>query len=578
MSTTEALSSPEEAVPTRLEHSRSLADAERYQALQTLQELGLLVPFDNLETYHGRVSTYEGDPTEWRVKPSYTDSSRQNANVTQTLYTTELAQAGRFAEARRAEETGGVPLRRVFNGGVIRNYVVETHEIAAADPDAMMVDLIDFNEGDLSAADRERYYAALEALRIPLTEGSPLDFADREAMPAFRDVLNRLQRSVVADSEVADIAQETGISLQTARQLIGSYNAYQMIARSPKMLALRMLDHGMEVPTLAGLKVNDETVNLPMNMEYVARWMQLAHVVGIRHEVDSVTLGERIKVNSLIDLDNIGTVPQLAARRQMFQRYLGGLARVFGEQTEPDVAGHTLWQLLYHNPYAKPEALIAAAMEVDGFADVFKGPTGTHEQFTLGEHTETVLRLFDESIADHVPVPLLVPARLAMIVHDIGKPEAVAHGSRSEQKTFNRVWAQDFLTKLGAPDHIQLVVLAMIGDGSELAFKIDIRREGERPLADLRELGRTTLREAYGLAEVPDEYVDGFVELCRVLQMCDGGAYTSMAVTRKDEGGRYRNYPSFNGSFAPPRDLGRRTLRFRDQDGVVAPSRLVPGR
>lgn len=59
-----------EALQTRTEHSRSLEDAEKFQALDTLKEVGLLVPLSEVETYHGRVGS-ASEVAEWAVDPSF---------------------------------------------------------------------------------------------------------------------------------------------------------------------------------------------------------------------------------------------------------------------------------------------------------------------------------------------------------------------------------------------------------------------------------------------------------------------------------------------------------------------------
>ena len=53
------------------------------------------------------------------------------------------------------------------------------------------------------------------------------------------------------------------------------------------------------------------------------------------------------------------------------------------------------------------------------------------------------------------------------------------------------------------------------------------------------------------------------------------GAYTSMAITRKEGGkGRLRNAPSFNSSFAQPLGFGKRTIRLGGEDDNPAASDL----
>jgi hypothetical protein len=82
---------------------------------------------------------------------------------------------------------------------------------------------------------------------------------------------------------------------------------------------------------------------------------------------------------------------------------------------------------------AKPRDIMQDAQRVPGYEQIFAGSAGVWEGFTLGEHTETVLRNFDETYADRMPVGLLAPMRLAILTHDIGKNTDVAHLSKREQ-------------------------------------------------------------------------------------------------------------------------------------------------
>ncbi len=92
-----------EQLQTRTEHSRSIEDADRYRALDTLKELGLLVPLTELETFHGRVGTKE-EVAEWAVDPSFAngsnDSGNSNVNNRPTLYSGDKATAQEFADER----------------------------------------------------------------------------------------------------------------------------------------------------------------------------------------------------------------------------------------------------------------------------------------------------------------------------------------------------------------------------------------------------------------------------------------------------------------------------------------------
>ena len=68
---------------------------------------------------------------------------------------------------------------------------------------------------------------------------------------------------------------------------------------------------------------------------------------------------------------------------------------------------HPLVKLLSENYYASPKEIIEEAKKVRGFETLFDTDAGNWEKFTLEEHTETVLRMFDETYADVLPAKLL---------------------------------------------------------------------------------------------------------------------------------------------------------------------------
>jgi hypothetical protein len=143
---------------------------------------------------------------------------------------------------------------------------------------------------------------------------------------------------------------------------------------------------------------------------------------------------------------------------------------------------------------------------------------------------------------------------------------------------YNVAQADDFLGKLGIDDTLKGLLLAIIAEGEELAFQIEVRGAGEPAKTAMKELATKTLKQFYDSEGVTDEQITGFTEMCKMLQVCDGGAYTSMAITRPTAiwGGRYRNAPSFNGSFAQPVGFGKRTIRLRKAGDRAAEPDLTP--
>lgn len=542
-----------EKTQTRTEHSRSLDDAERFKAIDTLREVGLFVPMRYIDVYHGRAG--HADEQGWAVDPyvknGHNDNDNMNVNHRPTLYTAMSPVAAAFARIRTTQH------RQRRSDAAFQE---EIHRIVSADMDAMVIDAR-FSTSSLDQQRQDEYYDALRTLSIPITEGSPLPFDARDAVfESYRS--DRLRHDGVKGAanwhEAEDIARRTGHQSVHIDRLAGAENMRRVLLRDPVEAAEQLLLHEATSHPVVDM------YGYPVNIEYAERWMKQAHVVGLSQRVHSGTLRKWVNMVTFFDLTNVQSESALQKERTLRARQFGEIGLLLGSTTREAHArtAHHVMNVLA-TAYAKPEAVIAAARRVSGFQNRFDQSVGVWEGFTLGEHTETVLRNFEESYADKVPVNLLLPMRLAMTVHDIGKPIAHASGSRSNQAMYNIQEAKDFLMKIGADKPLQTIVLGMIGEGVALAHRVNVNKS-ERAAAELTRFSREVVEGAYGRNAVTQETVDGFSAMCHILQVCDGGAYTSMAVTRKDGSGiQHRNHPSFDTSFRPPAGLGGRHIAPR---------------
>jgi len=648
-----------EQLQTRTEHSRSLEDAKKYEAIHTLKDVGLLIPLSEIETYHGRLGHAEEDQA-WQVDPTFAngsnDSGNSNVNSRPTLYTGDQVTARQFAHERgndsirsRMQEVGEQEVRAYSNeekqGWILRlderdqrryenqvgwyanrpsanapepkkhtpedlegQWVIqeeakdlynrmpeekqreiraaaarglraEVHKIAVADEDATVLDFA-FDPSKLDEEDKGRYEAAIKALVLPVTEGSPVSFEDKDKISSFVGAVNSLGkgRGMISSDDVVEIASWSGVSLETVNQLAGSYNSRVVALVQPSYLVHSLLKHGSSDIVIKDMKIGEERQATPLNLEYAQRYLRQAHIVGVKQRIDSATLGGNITSVSFFDLEKTSTETVLEEDKELMWQKLGGVATALTETNPETPTGperNEVLQLL-DDAYVKPERLVQAAKQVEGYDAIFEADAGNWEGFTLEEHTETVLRNFDENFADKIPVELIGPMRLLILEHDLGKPVAVRNGEKHRQKEYNVAQAEDFLTKLDVNEGMKGILSDILGDGVDLAFQINIRGAGEQAVAELSDLARRSLTEFHNGEEVADDQIDGFIEMCNMLLICDGGAYTSMAITRRPKGGRYRNAPSFNKSFAQPVGFGKRDIRIRGHEDEPAANDLTP--
>lgn len=629
---------PEAAMlQTRVEHSRSLEDAERFRALDVLKELGLLVPVSDLDAYHGRVGDAKSTD-EWVVDSTFSnagnDTGHDNYNRRPTLYAGERGVAQEFARTRREQM-----IHRAYRGSFERRIRAYTHEerrdwitrennreamrwntmpklreqypkgprvytnadvdermfaevnrledltpeaerqklrksvearlrtelytITSPDSDATVINR-DFDVSTLDPEARQKFNRAMNALIIPVTEGSPLSFADRDAVQPFIRAMGRDRTEKIRASEVANIATAANIPEKTALQLASAWNAREYLRSNPVGPASRMLKLAQSQNLYTEfIKEDGKTEGIPVNLEYIERFYREAHIVGMRHRVHSGTLGvKNMQVVSFFDLERVTTANALDADRQAMQKRYGAMAIVLCALPAGETRYMQPLNRLLQDAHAKPEQLVAAAMKVDGYGAIYQADAGNWEGFTLAEHTETVLRNFDENYADTLPVGLLAPMRLAILAHDLGKPAAARQGEKHRQKEYNVQQAGDFMDKLGVDERLRELLLSIIGDGEALASEVGIRGD-EGAASALRTIARSSMRHYVATGETSEQLVDAYVAMCHILWVCDGGAYTSMAVTNRRSTGRgsFRNHPSFDASFQRPTGPGMRTVR-----------------
>lgn len=484
----------------------------------------------------------------------------------------ELLKHRSFVEIAHLKETLGSDHYQQFKQANAEHIFTEVHPIVSDDIDATVIDF-SFDDTKLSEEDQKRYQNALRALVIPATAGSPIDFSHRDAIDPFVATMRKSGKARISKSEVSDLAQEAGVDEDIALHMAGAFNARLMALARPSALVSLLLENPKDLVDVM-VPVDGEKTLLPVNLEYVQKYLREAHIIGVRQKISSATLDRSIMSTSFFDLEKIYTKKSLEARRTELAQQMGGLATALHEKA---LVQNSVLSNLLSNAYVKPAQLVEGAKTVEGYKQLLESDAGNWEGFTLGEHTETVLRNFDENYADSLPVELLAPMRLAILIHDLGKPMAVANGEKHKQEEYNVSQAEDFLNKIGAYDELKDLLLAVIGKGHNLAFQIDIRKSGESAQQQFNALALESMRKYLGTEHVEEEYLTGFTQMCRILQICDGGAYTSMAITNRGKGkGHYRNAPSFNDSFAQPVGLGRRAIRLRKDGEAPAANNQTP--
>lgn len=549
--------------PTRSEFFREQEDPRKIEAIERLESIGVFVPMSSLELYHGRDPN--GDKEEWSVKTDFSNAGNntgnQNVNKINALNTGDFNTARDFATERIVQkfhepwEEGAKEDRRRIRSGEIP---IEVHRIISSDPNAIIIDL------NKASKERENITKSIAPLLPAVLEASPVDFEYRETLPlllrTLKEDFNITNKSFIGKEEIPQILQRLKerirnssnplaiIDEKLVTHIAGGINSLFLLKCSFPNLIDRYAFHEEDtlkqsIETKSGKTM---TYELPFNRDYIARFIRSNHIVGIKTTADSATLDRNISNTILVDLTKINTVDQVREKEDSFEKVFGDLSNEMDKSLESSKS-HPLVKLLSENYFATPKEILEEAKKVKGFENLFDADAGNWEGFTLGEHTETVLRMFDETFADVLPAKLLPVMRLALLTHDLGKPEAVKQGKKEEQKQFNLIEGEKFLNELGIEKNLQTLILGIIGEGQELTSKIFVKKKNES--SRLMEFSKKLL-EGFRGNDKPVKFDDmrAIYYMAFMVQNSDSGAYTDYGTTRRS-GFMFRNNPSFNDSF-----------------------------
>ena len=546
-----------EEFPTRREADEfSYEQSEKHQAVKELIDVGLLRRLDDVELFHGRAGN--GDP--WEVKPDFDNSdnntAHSNIHSIPALDTTiNRGVAEEFATARSSWGRGNP----------------EVHEISSEDRDACVIDAHSFFSKNLHKYDL-RNQEGEEALRelgatikktLPgVFSGSPLPFDYRDAIDGIKpkDFITNSENGFICENELEQNAQKFNLDKNLVKQVSSALNTRRMLISNPQLIP-NLVSAFNDAKDSITVRRGENNHVIPISREYLASWFRDIHVVGYTMRVNSATIGKRITNYLLFDLENVNTSPEIQKRRKNINKRFGEIA-LSQESRRPRAS--KLVERLSNDLYIEPKEIVSLAKKTPGYKEIFEADAGNWEKFSLEQHTETVLELFDKNYADLLPAAVLPIMRLALLVHDIGKTEAVKNLDKKHQIDYNVQYANDFMKKNNVDQIDRSLVLDMISNGMNFANRYYVKRD-RSVYEEFHEYGKKTMQKYLGKDDVDEETITGYVKMLEVLQTCDSAAYTTMAVTRssKDEGIVYRNSGSFNNSFEKYRGLTRRRARLR---------------
>jgi len=176
-------------------------------------------------------------------------------------------------------------------------------------------------------------------------------------------------------------------------------------------------------------------------------------------------------------------------------------------------------QKIVRNDNFKPEDLIEF-LQVD-VGGRFEVDAGVWEKYTVGEHTFMMMRQFERYFdCDELPSCMDCGTfRFMLVLHDIGKPDAITQGDKDTQHQYTIEIMQKLFGKYGV-DETQAKIAYAIVDTDALGDYIRGRSAVVETIEQLIENARHA-----GIAPVD------FFKLLSIFYRCDAGSYT------KDAGG-----------------------------------------
>ncbi|MBU6323685.1 MAG: hypothetical protein KGI41_03055 [Patescibacteria group bacterium] len=202
------------------------------------------------------------------------------------------------------------------------------------------------------------------------------------------------------------------------------------------------------------------------------------------------------------------------------------------------------------NPAHTPEDVLA--LFDDRFADAYGKGAGVSEGYTIREHTGMVLNQFLKYFGDALPEEDRKVMETMLAIHDIGKPAAIAAGSKYDQHRYTTPIVRETLEGLGFGEKEVALATALV-DGDPIGDFLkggSVSRAAERIVKSARESGRP---------------LDGFYGLLKVFYQSDAGSYT------EDAGGKRSldRLFSFDPEAGEMRFSPEVERRIRELDSVV---------
>lgn len=538
---------------------------QREQSISRLKQLGVIKCFDSMaHLYHGN---YVEDKEGFYFDPSFESAvGTYRLNGGAGFYAAEDKKYIDKLMNRRIDEAMkiNIPTKK-------GNYTV--HEIIASNPNALVFTPEVGILGMTTVQTSEMQGAFKQfASTFDFTEVCPLSFDEYQQESTRQGIMDAAQLWLAGDD--ADISyledfdehvdyfiSEFGMDEETAIKYVAKFTVFGSFLKGDLNSVARALVYDKHWYYIKTDDPEREEKAFQYCVECAKEIMNATNIVGA---VD-VFYNKPNQSNYFFwSLDKVNTKSFIEKQKQKNRESYGSIA----EQLENSVTDEDAnLILLESSPQEVVEFLTQKVPELKTFYDM---KDGNWEGFSIGQHTESVLRVFDDSFADEMSPEIVPFMKVVIAMHDVGKGKSRAEYERNspEQKQAEKKYTADMINKMGTalginPETCEFMRF-IIQDSQRYTTDYYVRHD-ITALDKMNESCAVAYKNAFGREPSHADLV-GIKSLATALQTCDSGAYSLKGISRDQETGIYHfnGNPDFGKDMEMPMDIAKRKMHFCD--------------
>lgn len=566
---------------------------EEVWIIERLKQIGFLVPLDSVDLYHGRANT-TGEP--FRVDPTHAGVGSYLPNMS---LTTDYEGAKYVAESRSGDKFTPEIHKMVSLGG--KYYFINTDMRLSADSVGKENDCW----SNFSTRHLIRQGAKyMEERSIGLNESFPIEqgmegvydqvysecaklITDKHPFILQEDIETVFTSVVEANKTNRKYLVNPDKFMGTVREIVtqfaGSINARTWLLDNPGAAIYGY----MQKPNTPGFSVSGGLTsssvpfsklfisagmferlqstlgnkNIPINWNYMATWLKKNNIVGGVSTRNSDTVGKRLPVYFLLDLDTVKTESeQSQIYSQIINKYGELISTLSQVSNNPEITEFLA--------SATPSECIDFINKSKTHPNLATLSTGTWEGYSVGEHTEAVLKIYEENFARTLPEELQPFMKLTLLLHDIGKGSSVQKTGMKNPEFEHKETAsvcKDLFSELGVDKQTSEIMKFIMLDSQEFTTDFYIHRNAGAEQQLLQAI-RAKYMQVYNTTPTEGQ-VNGIASMCKILQTCDSYSYTPNATIRRtgENGDIYVR--GANANFGRNSVTGRHTVEYTRPDG-----------